>query len=82
MDYHWDHHLYFVISPHHTQTMTHHGYLLLIPIVAHTSTPTSSIWLMTCSDSLLGLVLVASVAFQVPILVVSAWCSVLYNLYQ
>jgi hypothetical protein len=23
MDYHWDHHLYFVIHSHHAQTMTH-----------------------------------------------------------
>jgi hypothetical protein len=22
-DYHWDRHLYFVIHPHHAQTMTH-----------------------------------------------------------
>jgi hypothetical protein len=26
MDYHWDHHLYFVIHPHHAQTMTHATY--------------------------------------------------------
>jgi hypothetical protein len=50
--------------------------------MTHTSTPTSSIWLMMCSDSLLVLVLVVFMAFQVPVLVVSAWHYVLYHLYQ
>jgi hypothetical protein len=55
---------------------------LLIPIVTHTSTATSSIWLVTRTDSLLVLLLVVSVAFQVPVLVVSAWRLVVFNLYQ
>jgi hypothetical protein len=54
----------------------------LIPIVTHTSTPTSSIWLVTWTDSLLVLLLVVSVAFQVPVLVVSAWCLAVLKLYQ
>jgi hypothetical protein len=77
MDYHWDHHLYFVITP-----PSHTDYdSLLIPIVTHTSTTTSSIWTMTYSDPLLVLVLVVFVAFQVLVLVVSAWHLVVLKLY-
>jgi Sec-independent protein secretion pathway component TatC len=50
--------------------------------MTHTSTPTSSIWLVTWTDSLLVLVLVVSVAFQVPVLVVSAWRLLVFKLYQ
>jgi Sec-independent protein secretion pathway component TatC len=38
--------------------------------------------LVTRTDSLLVLLLVVSVAFQVPVLVVSAWRLVVFNLYQ
>jgi hypothetical protein len=68
MDYHWDCHRYFVITLSRTDYDSS-----LLPIVTHTSTPTSSIWLVTWTDSLLVLLLVVSVAFQVPVLVVSAW---------
>jgi hypothetical protein len=58
--------------------MTH----MLLPIVTHASTLTSSIWLVTRTDSLLVRLLVVSVAFQVPVLIVSAWHLVVFNLYQ
>jgi hypothetical protein len=32
-DYHWDRHLYFVITSYHTQTMTHHYDSLLVHIL-------------------------------------------------
>jgi hypothetical protein len=54
----------------------------LLPIVTHTSTTTSCIWTMMHSDSLLVLLLVVLVAFQVLVLVVSALHSVLFNLYS
>jgi hypothetical protein len=69
-DYHWDCLLYFVIISYHARTMT------------HTSTPTSSIWLVTRTDSLLVPLLVVSVAFQVLVLVVSAWHLVVLKLYH
>jgi hypothetical protein len=54
MDYHWDHYFYFIIPP-----LSHTDYdSLLISIVTCTSTPTSSIWIVTHTDSLLVLVLV------------------------
>jgi hypothetical protein len=65
-------------SPHYAQAMTLCWYLSWLV----TSTPTSSIWLVTRTDSLLVLLLVVSVAFQVPVLVVSAWHLVVFNLYQ
>jgi hypothetical protein len=50
--------------------------------MTHTSIPTSSIWLVTRTDSLLVQLLVVCVAFQVPVLVISAWHLVVFNLYQ
>jgi hypothetical protein len=75
MDYHWDH-LCLLIT---LLSCTNYDSL---PIVTHTSTPTSSIWLVTWTDSLLVLLLVVSVAFLVPVLVVSAWRLVVLKLYQ
>jgi hypothetical protein len=50
--------------------------------MTHTNTHTSSAWLVTRTDSLLVHLLVVSVAFQVPVLVVSAWHLVVLKLYQ
>jgi hypothetical protein len=77
-DYHWDHHLYYVITP---LSCTDYDSSLL-PIVTHTRTTTSCIWLMTLTDSLLVLLLVVSVDFQVLVLIVSAWHIVVLKLYH
>jgi hypothetical protein len=79
MDYHWDHLLCFSYLSSTSRTDYDSS---LLPIVTHTSTPTSSIWLVTRTDSLLVLLLVVSVVFQVPVLVVSAWHLVVLKLYQ
>jgi hypothetical protein len=78
MDYHWDHYLYFIIT---SISCTDYD-SPLIPIMTHTSTHTSSNWLVTQTDSLLVHLLVVFVAFQVPVLVVSAWHLVVLKLYQ
>jgi hypothetical protein len=77
-DYHWDRHSYFVIHSYHAQTMTHtppSDDLLLVHLLVVSG-------LATRTDSLLVRLLVVSVAFQVPVLVVSAWRLVVFNLYQ
>jgi hypothetical protein len=65
--------LYFVIYSYHAQTMTH------TPPIADLQTMTHT---LPSNDSLLVRLLVVSVAFQVPVLVVSAWRLVVFNLYQ
>jgi hypothetical protein len=78
-DYHWDCPT-FLLS--YTPPLCTDYDSSLLPIVTHTSTPTSSIWLVTRTDSLLVLLLVVSVAFQVLVLVVSAWHLIVFKLYH